>query len=210
MAALPNMILDIRPEWDSFDDYLKAMSSKYRVRTKRSFKKAKDISKRELTLEDIQHYNKQIFSLYQETASNADFNALFLHEDYFLGLKIHLQDRFQVFGYFLEGELIGFYTILYNSTAMYAHFLGINSKLNYPYQIYLNMLYDLIRAGIASKSTKIAMARTALEIKSSVGAKAYNMFAFVKFKNPLYNMVVRRMTKVFFKSPEWTPRAPFK
>ena len=35
----PKMILHLREDWTTFEDYLAAMTSKYRVRAKRAFKK---------------------------------------------------------------------------------------------------------------------------------------------------------------------------
>ena len=46
----PNMRLALL--WDNFEDYLEAMSSKYRVRQRRARKKLKGLTIRELTLED--------------------------------------------------------------------------------------------------------------------------------------------------------------
>ncbi len=210
MSALPNMIISIREDWNTFDDYLKAMSSKYRVRAKRAFKKGKDITKKELDLADIKALNPQIFDLYRQIASKAEFNALRLHSEYFYGLKEYLGDDFRLIGYFYKEELIGFYTMIFGKHEVDAHFLGINDDYNREMQIYLNMLYDLIRNGIDAKTNAIAMARTALEIKSSVGADAHDMFAYVKFKNPVMNLVVRQAVKFFLAPVEWTARSPFK
>ena len=38
---LPNMVMGMNPSWTSFEDYLADLQSKYRVRAKRAFKKAK-------------------------------------------------------------------------------------------------------------------------------------------------------------------------
>lgn len=210
MTALPNMIVPLRKDWKSFDDYLKSLTSKYRVRAKRAFKKGKDIVKKELSLSEIQNLNTQIFDLYRQIANKAEFNALRLHSNYFYGLKEFLGDDFKLVGYFYKDELIGFYTMVYGKHEMDAHFLGINDAYNRQFQVYLNMLYDLIKAGIDNQVHEIAMARTALEIKSSVGAQAKDMFAFAKFKNPLMNMAVRQAVKFFLAPVEWTPRQPFK
>ncbi len=210
MEAQPNMIFEVRPDWNNFQDYLGAMSSKYRVRAKRAFKKGKEIVKRELTIEEIQDKNTEIFALYEEIAQKADFNAIELHPNYFYGLKVHLQEDFKLMGYFFNGEMIGFYTMIFGETVLDAHFLGIKQTHNRNLQTYLNMLYDLVRAGIQEGARTVVMARTALEIKSSVGAKASNMSGFVKLKNPILNMSANQIYKYFSKPEEWVPRTPFK
>ena len=60
----PNMILPLREEWKSMEDYLQAMSSKYRKKVKRGIKKNQAIKKMELNLTQIETLNTQIYDLY--------------------------------------------------------------------------------------------------------------------------------------------------
>ena len=46
--------------------------------------------------------------------------------------------------------------------------------------LYLNMLYDMVAYSIKKQFKTIVFARTALEIKSSVGAKPVAMKGFIK------------------------------
>ena len=209
-AIQPNMIVKIRPEWKNFDDYLQAMSSKYRVRAKRAFKKGKDIEKKELSLDEIDQHNSRIFDLYQNIVKNAPFNTLFLNERYFYGLKEYLKDDFKLIGYFIDNKLIGFYTLLFGQHDVDAHFLGLDNEYNNKHQVYLNMLYDMIRKGIDTGMKEVIMARTALEIKSSVGAEPFGMFVYTKFQNPIINTLLKRFAADWLKPAEWTQRKPFK
>ena len=104
----PSMVLDISSQWHSFADYLSDMSSKYRVRAKRAFKKGKAVVKRQLSLPEIELHKQELFSLYQEVANNSDFNMVKLTPDYIPSLKNTFSTDFTVTGYFLEDELIGF------------------------------------------------------------------------------------------------------
>ena len=209
-AIQPNMIVKIRPEWKTFDDYLQAMSSKYRVRAKRAFKKGKGIEKKELSLEEIDQHNSRIFELYQNIVKHAPFNTLFLHERYFYGLKECLKDDFKLTGYFIDGKLIGFYTLIFGKNDVDAHFLGLDNAYNNKHQVYLNMLYDMIRKGIDHDVKEVIMARTALEIKSSVGAEPFGMFVYSKFQNPVINTFLKRFAADWLKPAKWTQRKPFK
>ena len=53
-TAQPNMVLNFRKDWNSFEDYMAAMSSKYRVRVKRAFKKGVAIERKHLSVQDIE------------------------------------------------------------------------------------------------------------------------------------------------------------
>lgn len=210
-AVQPNMILNIREGWHAFEDYLSSMKSKYRVRAKRAFKKlGEDVVKKEMTIEDIEQNEQKLFDLYMETASDADFNLFTLPVNYFTLLKKQLGDKIKVVAYILDGEIIGYYTILFNTEYMEAHYLGYDKSKNAARQIYLNMLYDLIKEGINASANKIQFARTALEIKSSVGAVPYDMLVYLKHKSTWKNKLVPRLLGFMVPDKEWVPRAPFK
>ena len=49
--------------------------------------------------------------------------------------------------------------------------------------MYLNMLFDMAFYGIENQFKKVVFARTAMEIKSSIGAKPYKMNIYLKHTN---------------------------
>ena len=206
----PKMILHLKKEWNGFEDYLAAMTSKYRVRAKRAFKKGKGIEKRELNTDSIKAFLPKIDELYKHVANGAGFNVVTLDGEYFLNFKQHFPEKFRLFGYFLEGEMIAFYTTFQNHGELEAHFLGFEDAINRTYQVYLNILYDLIREGIKVKADHINFARTALEIKSSVGAEPVDLFYLGKHTNSLKNTLFTPILAYFNPTIEWTQRKPFK
>jgi len=144
----PNMVLDLRAEWTQFEDYLAAMSSKYRVRAKRAAKKGKNIIRKEMSLEEIEANEARIYELYEGVSKNAGFNTFVLHPKYFTSLKRDLADKFKLIGCYAEDRLIGFYTTILDGDELEAHFLGFEYEFNRTAQIYLNMLYEMIKIAI--------------------------------------------------------------
>ncbi len=206
----PNMIFEIDPSWSTYGDYLNAMTSKYRVRAKRAQKKAKAIQTRILSLEDIALYEDRIQGLYLDIAQKADFNMITLHPGYLKALKERLGDHFTMSGYFLGETLIGFCTTIENGEDLEAHFLGVDQEANFEYQLYLNMLYDMVKQGIEKGTVKrIIFGRTAPEIKSSVGARAEQVYCYFRHRNALINKMVPSLISCFEPKVEWTPRHPF-
>lgn len=207
----PNMVFELDPNWRTFQDYIDSLSSKYRVRMKRGFRKGAQIRKENLDLDALIANKKRIHELYMGVANNSDFNSAELHEDYFLELKRALPHRFQLMGYYIEDRLIGYYTTIKNYKELEAHFLGIDYEQNRIYQTYLNILFDITKDGISMGVEKIIFARTALEIKSSIGAEPQEMYFYArhrsKFSNRLLNYMVDYLQP---KSPEWIQRRPFK
>jgi hypothetical protein len=206
----PNMVLNLSENWNDFKDYLNAFHSKYRVRARRAFKKAALIQRRELNEEDIAINMSTINGLYNQVVKNVGFNVVKLHQEYFLGLKKSLGDLFCLTGYYLGDQLIGFYTTIENGRELEAHFLGIDQSLNQDYQIYLNMLYDMVRQGIDLQKKRIVFARTALEIKSSIGAVPEEMYCYLRHRNPLSNKFTPTIFEYLRPKTEWVQRHPFK
>lgn len=206
----PNMVMEIPPEWKSFDDYLGSLSSKYRVRARRAFKKARPVERRELTLPEIEKQQSLLHRFYLDIAERADFNMVQLSPGYLPGLKKAFPGRFHLYGYFRNGELIGYYTTIRNGGVLEAHFLGFRQAENYRYQLYLNMLYEIIGEAIEVGASRIVFARTALEIKSSVGATPREMVVFLKSTMGWFNPFVPGLVRLLEPREEWKPRHPFK
>ncbi len=196
--------------FEDFDAYLAAMSTKYRTRAKRAFKKAIGIEKKELSLSDIQRESRVIFQLYSEIAQNAGFNMVQLNPGYLIALKRELGAQFRMFAYYEQEKLIAFYTLIRNGSEMEAHFLGYDRALNHDRQLYLNILYDIIRFSIESGAHSINFSRTALEIKSSVGAEPLQLFCYLRHENPLKNRVTGRLVDYLNPVEVWRQRHPFK
>lgn len=209
-STQPNMIFNIRNSWQVFDDYIASKNKKYRDQYKRARKKTSDISKRKLSLEDIQKHKDRIHDLYLNVAKKAAFNTFYLDENHFETFKKNLKDRFLFYGYFDNNELIGFNTLIKNGVDIDTYFLGYDENCQKEKMLYLNMLYDMIGYSINKKYDRIIFARTALEIKSSVGAKAVDMFGLIKHNNPFLNLFVSKTFRYFEPKIEWQERNPFK
>jgi hypothetical protein len=206
----PCMRMELPAAWKGYEDYLAAMSSKYRVRAKRAAKKGKDLVRKELSLAEIQAAEQQIYALYSKVASNVNFNAFTLHPSYFTTLKRQLGEGYRLFGYYLEGEMVAFYTGIVNGEELSAHFLGLDERFNHSHQAYLNILYDLVQLGLSVGAKAIDFARTALEIKSSVGAVAQEMYCYIKHRNTFSNKFVQFLLEYMNPKEQWQPRHPFK
>ncbi|MCC6459955.1 MAG: GNAT family N-acetyltransferase [Saprospiraceae bacterium] len=204
----PNMVLHL--PFLHFDEYMGAMSTKYRTRAKRAFKKGERIEKRELSNADIQRELPRMYALYKDIANTAGFNMVDLNEDYLAALKRDLPEQVRIFGYYLDGHLLAFFTTILNGAELEAHFLGYDKEHNHDLQLYLNILYDIVRIGIESGCHSIVFARTALEIKSSVGAVPHELYCYLRHQNPLVNKFTGTILDYLKPVEEWLPRHPFK
>jgi predicted N-acyltransferase len=206
----PSMIMELPSNWKTMDDYLNAMSSKYRVRARRALKKASGVIFRELDLRQIELFNDDLVALHYAVVDQADFNMMWAGKDYFIQLKQQLGADFCLTACFEKDQLLGFFTTIRNGKELEANFLGFDAQANREHQLYLCMLYKMIELALANHCTKISFARTALEIKSSVGAVAHKTYIYMKHTNPFLNWLLPAIVRFGDPKEEWTPRHPFR
>ncbi|MRX67017.1 GNAT family N-acetyltransferase [Flavobacterium resistens] len=209
-STQPNMIFEINENWKTEQDYIDALSKKYRDQYKRARKKSDGIIKKKMPLSDIKQYEDVIYDLYFHVAKNAPFNTFFLARNHFSFFKEIMKDNFLFYGYFLDEKLIGFNTLIKNGNVMDTYFLGYDENLQREKMLYLNMLYDMIAYSINQGFKTIVFARTALEIKSSVGAKPLKMYGLITHSNALINHNIAKLFQYLEPKTEWQERNPFK
>ena len=232
LPADPVMEVSIPENWETLDDYLQAIKSKYRVRYRRARSKLDGIHRRLLLPGEVKKLRDRIFELYQQTMSGADFHAAALTPEYFPWLSNYRQlqaNQVQMAGFPEElipveqagraahlhgyfnsaGTLIGFTSAIHNGETMHAHFLGMEDKYKRSHHLYHNMLFDLLEEAIVGGFRKLDYARTAPEIKSSVGAVPVDYACLLKIRPRLVNKLVPVFAPAIYASPEWIPRNPF-
>ena len=206
----PNMVFKIADTWKKTDDYISAFNKKYRRRYRTARKKSINLNYKALDTEYLKDNSKAIFSLYETVSDNARVNSFKLQEDHFYQLKIHLKDNFKVFGVFLKEELVGFYTLILNDKILETYFLGYKKTLQHQHQMYLNMLFNMASFGIENGFKTIVYARTAMEIKSSIGAKPHTMHIYLNHTNNfIANTVLKGIVKYMNPMRKWEERHPF-
>jgi len=207
----PSMHLAIRSNWASFDDYLIDISSKYRVRYRRARKQlGEDINQRELNLMEVKGRSERMYQMYLGIKAEADFDAIDLSPNYFADMMELFPGRFRINAYFRAEELIGFRTTLDNGTILHAHYLGFDRQLNRQRHLYHNMLFDLLNDAIVGGYQDLDFGRTALEIKSSVGAEPHEYYCAICAANPMLNWIIPVFAPAAFQATKWKQRRPFK
>ncbi|MBK9722168.1 MAG: GNAT family N-acetyltransferase [Saprospiraceae bacterium] len=206
----PSMILNLSSEWHNLEDYLNALQSKYRLRIKKAFHAAEDLVHKEFDLDLLTQHQDTIYKLYFNTADGSDFNLVNLHKEYFLNIKKALGDRYRLFGFFKDHELIAFYSFMNDGDELLGHFLGTMPENNLRYQVYFNILLKFIDFGIHGNFKRINLARTAIEIKSSVGAVPVEMVCYLTHRNKIANRLVPNLVQYLKPEEAYTIRNPFK
>ena len=136
------------------------------------------------------------------------FRLASLPPDYFPALASALGDAFRLTAYYLRDDMVGFASSVRWGDRIEGHYLGLDYDHNLDNAIYQNILYDHVVDAIEQRCTELYLGRTALEIKSTIGAQGRPIRCYMRHRNPASNTVVRPLFH-FVKPTTWTPRNPF-
>lgn len=208
-SAQPNMIFFLNKNWNTKEDYIASLTKKYRDQYKRAHKKFDGIEIKELSTEEVLKHESDLYRLYYYVAKNAPFNTFFLDKNHFSIFKQECGSKFKIFGYFLKQKLVGFHTILLNGEVLETYFLGYDETIQRENMLYLNMLYHMTEFGIENEFKKIIFGRTALEIKSSIGAEPVEMSGFIYHTNKIIDKYIGKIFNNLEPKVNWQQRHPF-
>ena len=201
----PNMV--VHNTWPSVEAYVAAMRTKYRQRYQSTMRKSAAISMQKLNLTQIAEHKAEINGLLAKVVKQDKFNLEQIPDDYFL--RLAGMQQFSLYGYFLDDRLVAFRSSLEAADRLIAHYVGFESDVNTEQKIYQRMLYDYVAEGIEKKLPSIHLGRTALEIKSTVGAEREDYFLLFHSDNWFYrtvgNYYVGRLA-----ATEYEARSPFR
>src|SRR5690606_26086913 len=133
-------------------------------------------------------------------------NTFYLTGNHFETMKQRLGSDFLFYGYFLDEKLIGFSTLIKNGDDFDTYFLGYDETHQREKMLYLNMLYDMISYAMKKKYRKVNFGRTALEIKSSIGATDIEMYGLIQHSNPIFNKLMPYLFDYFEPKTVWQKR----
>ena len=207
----PNMVLNLAPNWSTFDDYLASLNKKYR-KAARNVYKSLDSDNVVLTrIDDLTEHRDELHNMYKEVSARADVRLATLSVDYFPALHSNLgNDRFATLALRdTDNKLLGFVTVIRDQDTAIGYYLGLDYNANESLPVYHRLLFAVIEQALEWKCRRISFGRTALDAKSRLGCEAEPTFVWVRHRMPLINLVVRQLLKSI---PHAEPpeRNPFK
>ncbi|CAM1334511.1 GNAT family N-acetyltransferase [Tenacibaculum aestuariivivum] len=191
----PNMVLKLDSNWESLNDYLGVLKTKFRVKAKKALKLSAQLQVEEVTGSRLIELFPEMTLLYKMVSNKATFNLGDFNLQTYQMLKHNLGDAYFLKAYWLEDKLVGFLSGIINNSSLDAHFVGIDYDNNKQYAIYQRMLYDYICLGINKKVQMINFGRTASEIKSSVGAVPQDLTIYLRHKKTITNGILSLFLK---------------
>ena len=204
-----NMVLPIHPNWNSMNDYLQSMKTKFRTKANKAIKQSNSLIIKSLTFDEIQEFQDRITELFNNVLSRSNYSYGIAYPSTFVSVKKALGDSFSFRGVFKDGELIGFSTGFVHNNTFEANYVGLDYKYNFDYAVYQRILYDYVDQAIQNKVKELQLGRTSELIKSALGAEPVDMKLYAKHKAPLTHLLMSSI--LHFVSPStFELRKPFK
>jgi hypothetical protein len=204
-----NMVMPLLPEWQTFQDYLAAMNTKFRTKANAAFNKSKVLEILDASDSDILNNLEKMSELYDNVYQRADFRLGKLNMNTLASLVKELPQQFKVRLYFLQGKLVGFLTAMSCGDVMEAHVIGIDYSVNKECALYQRMLYDYVGIAISVRSRRIVFGRTAAEIKSTIGAFPVDLTCCILHRRIVSNALLSLILQ-YIKPSEYPQRDPWK
>jgi predicted N-acyltransferase len=189
LPSLPNAILNIR--WSSFDEYMASLRAKYRAKVNREIAKI-NADKIEITREqNCAFLAEKLWSLYLNVYEKSSFKFERLSRTFFEKI---LSDTCSTIVLFRNKEIIiGFVLLMEEGSTLKPLCIGLDYSISYEYDIYFNMLYEIIKIAIDRGKTSIEFGQTSYFPKLRVGACLENLSLFVRIRRHFPNMIMKKI-----------------
>jgi predicted N-acyltransferase len=204
-----NMVMPVLAEWQSFDDYLDSLNTKFRTKAKAALKRSNSLRVIHASESDVLQHAEDMQRLYDNVYMKADFRLGKLQSKALAELLIRIPNQFFVRLYFLNDQLVGFMTAMRCGNVVEAHVIGIDYDTNREHGVYQRILYDYVELAIQLRCTRIVFGRTAAEIKSTVGAFPVDLTCTIKHRRIISNTLLSMIIN-YVKPSDYPQRDPFK
>lgn len=206
----PDMVLEIQPQWQGFDDYLDTLNRKYRKPIKNVFKELEAAGCAVEREDNVAEHDARLHALYLAVNQRAKVRLVTIPEGYFGALADALgPDRFRCTVIRRDGDILGFVTTIRDGDTAIGYYLGMDYAANTDLPLYFRLLYAVIEAGIELGCKRISFGRTALEPKARLGCQPIPMHVWIRHRVPLVNYVAQQLFKTV-PHDEAPERSPFK
>ena len=208
----PDMVLALRPEWRSWDDYLASMTSGYRSAAKKLLKDCAGagLTLRLATAEEMATRADELHALYGQVHQAQGLRLATLSPDYLPAMAAALGERFRCrVAEHADGRWLGFVTSVNDGDTTLGYYIGYDRAANAEAPIYLSLLQSTVQDAIAFGSTRLSLGRTALEPKAKMGCKPEPLSCAVRHRVSALNWITTALTRTA-EHDEPPERSPFK
>lgn len=166
--------------WQSLDDYISALTRKYRTRANKIVAAAAGIDVVQMSTEMVRGHKADIARLFRDVIDKQEFVLTSSGAAYIVELKELYGDAFEVTAFFDGKKMIAFSSAFVGADDYEVFYVGFDNDANNTHQLYFNILFQTVARAIALKKRVLKLGRTSFDAKASLGAKARSREYLVK------------------------------
>ena len=206
----PNMVLEISPQWRSYEDYLASLTSRYRKGAKQIEKEVAAAGCVVEELVDVEKYGERLHELYMQTHRNARLRLVTLSPAFIPTLAARLGDDMRCTVVRRGEELLGFVTTVRDRETAVGYYIGFDREANAEFPIYFRLLQTVVDDAIRFGCRRLSLGRTALEPKARLGARPDPLRVWIRHRIPMLNVLVRALLHTISHHDDAPERNPFR
>ncbi len=189
--TLPTCKMELK--WNNFNQYINNKRSSYRYRANKAIKKFTSIKVEEL--QDNKLFNEEMYSLYEKVFQQSKEKLEKLNIDFFR------QFPAKIITFKSEKKTVGFVQLMENDEELIFLFGGFDNKYNLQYDLYMNMLLQIVRYAIEKGFKTIDFGQTAEETKTKLGALQIPKYMYLHHSNFLMKTTIKALVEKFSYKP---------
>ena len=211
----PNMVLELKPSWASFEDCLEDMKSDYRSRIRKSLKQLNEagIVLERLGPERVQAEEGEIHQLYHQVHDRQKLRLVTIRQRWIPALADYYQDDFRaVVARPREGgRILGFVALIRDRDSAFGYYMGFDkAAAARGIPLYVSLVHAGVTQAIEMGASRIVLGRTSLGPKAQTGAKPQTMYGYLRHRSRALNLAVPGVLAML-PAPDSAPdRHPFK
>jgi predicted N-acyltransferase len=211
----PNMVLQLKSSWASFDDFLNDMKSEYRIRIKKTLHSLDEsgVVLERFDSEQVEANATEIAQLYHQVHDRKRLRLATIGEKWIPALARLYQDDFRtmVARHKESGKILGFVTAIRDGNNAFGYYVGfdkVEAAKGTP--LYVSLVYACITQAIEMRASRVVLGRTALGPKAQIGAKPQTMHSYLRHRSSVLNLAVPSILAVLPAPKQAPDRHPFK
>lgn len=181
---LPVCILENR--WNSFEQYLADLRSGYRRRYNQALKKGEELQIE--ILENNELFTDEMYNLYEQVFNHSTYSLEKLTKDFFKN------DISKIMTFKINNKVEAIVQIIedrQNDTLIF-EFGGYNYENAHQYDLYHNMLIEILKYGIKNKFKYINLGQTAYDAKLKFGCDIQYKYFLLSHNNRFINHLIKK------------------
>jgi len=198
VAIEPNMVLAVNPAWQSYQDYLQSLVSKFRSDiNSRVFKRFDAAGCTIETLAEVAPYAAELHELYLQVQGNARMRLMTVNADYWPALlaaagangRLHVARR--------AGRIVGFIVSIRDGETAFAYHIGFDrATAEEGVPVYLRLLQASLAQAIEFGARRVSFGPTALSPKARLGCKPEEAIVWARHRHPFLNRLLQPMLRL--------------